>query len=155
MWATIISSVFVALSYFNVSPSCSRQENNNTEIVVTKTADDIQKAEITPEQSTPDEIKYSKFWEQTGLWTMIKLPYVKHKKMNYIKILWNSSALACIILLNYSTLMYFGLSAIILLPIYFILEKFFDKDASPERIVYIAQFLFIGLPFILTYFGVY
>lgn len=102
--AAIISCIIVALSYFQIYPSCTRhKDGSNTEVIAEETKNDSN-IEITPEQTLPYEneiaeesiipnkdvaskeyeVEY-KTWEEMSSWDTFKLPFIKHKRMNYFK----------------------------------------------------------------------
>ena len=103
--SAIIACIVAVLGYFNIYPSCSRQDKgDHIEVIKEKKADETKNANIVPEQTLTYENEIAeepiipnkdvaskeyeaeyKTWEEMSSWDTFKLPFIKHKRMNYFK----------------------------------------------------------------------
>jgi len=102
--AAIIACIIAVLTYFNIYPSCSRQNDRKKTEVIADGTNNESNIEIMPEQTTSyekeiteetytpnEEVSSEEYqsehrtWSDMTAWDRIMLPFIKHRKMNYHK----------------------------------------------------------------------
>lgn len=151
--AAIIACIVAVLGYFNIYPSCSRLDVRNYIEELTEDKNEQSDSEITKgeqKEQTDFNISFEEYviWKNMTFWDRIKLPFTKHKKMNYIKRDWKEHGWKAI-------LVYVGvIFALLLCMVFlFVIIEEFDNDYF-FLIVYLVAIIYL-IASILSNFGIY